>query len=84
MANLRLYTAPNSLLLGLQAMSWMGHSLFEGDMAIKITSYTNKIYGRLSIAAHVGVVDLGLGDDRSLNSEIVPLDLGTISLEKGL
>ena len=55
-------------------------------MAIEIASYTNKIHGCLPIAARVGIVDLGLGDDwsLSLSSEIVPLDLGTIGLEKGL
>ena len=61
-----------------------GSLLVEGDTAIEIAGCTDKIHGRLSVVAHVGIVDLGLGDDQSLSSEIVPLDLGTIGLEKGL
>lgn len=61
-----------------------GSLLVEGDAAVKIACYAEKIHGRLSIVAHVGVVDLGLGDDQCLSSEVVPLDLGAISLVEGL
>ena len=49
----------------------------DSDAVIKIASCTEKIHGRLSIVALVGVVDLGLGDHQGLRSEIVPFDLST-------
>jgi hypothetical protein len=58
--------------------------LVERDAAVKIASCAEKIHGRLSIVAHVGVVDLGLSDDQGLSSEVVPLDLGAIGLVKVL
>lgn len=61
----------------------MDRTLFvEGDAAVKVASCTEKVHGRLSVVAHVGVVDLGLGDNQGLRSEVVPLNLGAISLVK--
>ena len=65
----------------------MGGSLLvegDSDAAIKIASCTEKIHGRLSTVALVGVADLGLGDRQGLRSEIVPFDVSTIGLVKGL
>ena len=61
-----------------------GPLLVEGDAATKIASCIEKIHGRLSTVALVGVVDLGLGDNQGLRSKGIPFDLSTISLVKGL
>lgn len=58
--------------------------LVKGDTTIKVASGTEEVHGRLPVVAHVRVVDLGLGDNQSLCSKIIPLNLSAISLVKGL
>ena len=61
-----------------------GTFLIEGDTATKIASCTEKIQVRLSIVAHVGVVDLSLDDNQGLCSKVIPFNLCVIDHVKGL
>ena len=61
-----------------------GSLLVEGHTTVKVTSGAEQVQTSLAVVTLIRVVDFGLGQDKDLSAEGVPLDLGAVCFEESL